>query len=158
LGLVSPADFIPLAEKTGLLGDIGGWVLKSVCVQNKTWQDAGLPPLPVAVNISALQFRQHDLPDIINRILMETCLDPKYLELEISESVVMQNEEKVKDILKKIKGRGLSISLDDFGTGYLSLSYLKRFPFDKIIIDQSFVRDLTSNPHSAAIVIPSCKQ
>jgi len=152
LGLVSPAAFIPLAEETGLIGEIGEWVLRSACSQNRAWQDAGLVPLTVAVNISAHQFRMHDLLDIINRILLETCLDPKYLELEITESVVMQNVEKVMGILNEIKGWGLSLALDDFGTGYSSLSYLKRFPFDKIKIDQSFVRDLTSNPHSAAIV------
>jgi diguanylate cyclase (GGDEF)-like protein/PAS domain S-box-containing protein len=151
LGMVSPCNFIPLAEETGLIDPIGEWVIRTACAQNKAWQDANLPQLPVAVNLSARQFRLTNIAGSISQVLQETGLDPCYLELEITESLVMQNVERVSAILKELKGMGILLSMDDFGTGYSSLSYLKRFPFDKLKIDQSFVRDITSDPDSATI-------
>jgi diguanylate cyclase (GGDEF)-like protein/PAS domain S-box-containing protein len=151
LGLVSPARFIPLAEETGLIVPIGEWVLRTACRQNKSWQDAGLPPLVVAVNLSPRQFRQEDLCGMVDRVLRETGLAPWHLEIEIVESLVMHDMERVTAILKELKVLGVQLTMDDFGTGYSSLSYLGRFPFDKLKIDQSFVRDLTTDPHSAAI-------
>jgi EAL domain-containing protein (putative c-di-GMP-specific phosphodiesterase class I)/ActR/RegA family two-component response regulator len=151
LGMVSPAGFITLAEETGLIEQIGEWVLRTACAQNKAWQDAGLPAMTVAVNLSVRQFRQTNIAGIIGQALWETGLDPQFLELEITESLILQNSDSVITILNELKGMGISLTMDDFGTGYSSLSYLKRFPFDKIKIDQSFVRDITSNPNSAAI-------
>jgi len=151
LGLVSPAGFIPLAEETGLIEPIGEWVLETACRQNRAWQAAGLTPIPVAVNLSACQFRQKHLVRIVERILRESHLAPHFLELEITESLVMQNLDRVTTMLNELKGLGASLSMDDFGTGYSSLSYLKRFPFNTLKIDQSFVRDITSEPDSAAI-------
>ena len=152
LGLVSPITFIPLAEETGLIESIGEWVLETSCKQNREWQDAGLPAIPVAVNLSAYQFRQKNLARVVERILLESGLEPRYLELEITESLVMQNLDRVTNILNELKTLGTALSMDDFGTGYSSLSYLKRFPFNKLKIDQMFVRDITSEPDSAAIV------
>ena len=152
LGLISPSSFIPLAEETGLIESIGEWVLETACRQNREWQDAGLPAIPVAVNLSAYQFRQKNLVRVVERILRESGLEPRYLELEITESLVMQNLDRVTAILNELKELGTSLSMDDFGTGYSSLSYLKRFPFNKLKIDQSFVRDITSEPESATIV------
>lgn len=151
MGMVSPVNFIPLAEETGLIEPIGEWVLRTACAQNKAWQDAGLAPLTVAVNLSARQFRQQNIAGLVGRLLLETGLAPRYLELEITESMVMQDVERVAAILKELKGMGTSLAMDDFGTGYSSLGYLKRFPFDKLKIDQSFVRDITSDPDNAAI-------
>jgi len=151
LGMVSPASFIPLAEETGLIEQIGEWVLRTACAQNKDWQDTGLTAMTVAVNLSVRQFRQTNIADVISQILRDTGLDPRFLELEITESLILQNSDSVITILNEIKEMGISLTMDDFGTGYSSLSYLKRFPFDKIKIDQAFVRDITSNPNSAAI-------
>jgi diguanylate cyclase (GGDEF)-like protein/PAS domain S-box-containing protein len=151
LGLVSPISFIPLAEETGLIEQIGEWVLTTACRQNREWQDAGLPAIQVAVNLSAYQFRQKQLVKMIERILRESGLAPRYLELEITESLVMQNLDRVTAILNELQELGTSLSMDDFGTGYSSLSYLKRFPFNKLKVDQSFVRDITSEPDSAEI-------
>jgi len=151
LGMVSPANFIPLAEETGLIEPIGEWVLRTACAQNKAWQDAGLPALRVATNLSVRQFRQTDISRVIRRTLEETGLEPGYLELEITESLVMQDSDRVLTILNEVKDMGIHLTMDDFGTGYSSLSYLNRLPFDKLKIDLSFVRDITSNPNSAAI-------
>ena len=151
MGLVLPGSFIPLAEETGLIEPIGEWILRTACAQNKAWHDAGLPAVPVAVNLSARQFRLMNFSNLISRILQETGLDPRFLELEITESVVMQNTNRVTKILNDLKAMGISLTMDDFGTGYSSLSYLKRFPFDKLKIDQSFVVDITTDPESAAI-------
>ena len=151
MGMISPASFIPLAEETGLIVPIGEWVLRTACSQNKAWQDAGLPPLTVAVNLSPRQFRQENLLGIIRQVLLEAGLDPQYLELEITESMVMQEVDRVMTILQALKGMGIYLAMDDFGTGFSSLSYLKRFPFDKLKVDQSFVREITSDPDSAAI-------
>jgi diguanylate cyclase (GGDEF)-like protein/PAS domain S-box-containing protein len=151
LGMVSPASFIPLAEETGLIEQIGEWVLRTACAQNKAWQNAGLTAMTVAINLSVRQFRQTNIASVIGQILRDTGLDPRFLELEITESLILQNSDSVITILNELKGMGISLTMDDFGTGYSSLSYLKRFPFDKIKIDQAFVRDITSNPNSAAI-------
>jgi len=151
LGFIPPGSFIHLAEETGLIVAIGEWVLQTACAQNKAWQDAGLAPLIMAVNLSPRQFRQEGLAELVARILEETGLEPRYLEIEIIESLVMHDVEGATVILKKLKELGVQLTMDDFGTGYSSLSYLKRFPFDKVKIDQSFVRDITSDPDSAAI-------
>ncbi len=152
LGLVPPEKFIPLAEETGLIVPIGEWVLKTACTQNKFWQDTlGLPSLSVAVNLSARQFQQPNLVNIVMQILSETKLAPQSLELEITESIAMQNVEFTKKILSELYALGVSISIDDFGTGYCSLSYLKNFPIHGLKIDRSFVRDLSDNNHDAAI-------
>ncbi|OGU13283.1 MAG: hypothetical protein A2076_13080 [Geobacteraceae bacterium GWC2_53_11] len=150
-GLVSPVDFIPLAEETGLIEQIGEWVLTTACRQNREWQDAGLPAISVAVNRSAYQFRQKHLVRTVERVLRESGLEPRYLELEITESLLMQNPDQVTTVLNELQALGTTLSMDDFGTGYSSLSYLKRFPFNKLKVDQSFVRDITSEPDSAAI-------
>jgi EAL domain-containing protein (putative c-di-GMP-specific phosphodiesterase class I)/ActR/RegA family two-component response regulator len=152
LGMISPGDFIPLAEESGLIVSIGEWVLRTACAQNKAWQVAGLPPLCVAVNLSARQFRQ-DLPSMVARVLQETGLEACYLELEITESIIMQNPDEAAATLHKLKEMGISLAIDDFGTGYSSLSYLKRFPIDRLKIDQSFVRDITTDPDDAAIAM-----
>ena len=150
-GLVSPAVFIPVAEASGLIVSLGEWVLRTACAQNKAWQLAGLPPISVAVNLSARQFRQPDLVERVTEILRETELDSTYLELELTESLVMQDVEKTIGTLGRLKAMGIKLSIDDFGTGYSSLSYLKRFPIDTLKIDQSFVRDITTDPDDAAI-------
>jgi len=152
LGLISPADFIPLAEETGLIVSIGAWVLHAACAQNRAWQDAGLPPVRVAVNLSARQFQQRDVVKMVAEALAATNLDGRYLDLELTESMLMHDPEKVIETLRQLKALGIHIALDDFGTGYSSLAYLKRFPIDEIKIDQSFVRDVVEDPEDAAIV------
>jgi len=152
MGLVSPAKFIPLAEQTGLIVAIGEWAMRTACAQNKAWQDAGLPPITVAVNISARQFREKKLADSVAEILAKTGLDPRYLEMEVTESVIMHDAEEVITLLQRLKSMGVTLSVDDFGTGYSSLSYLKRFPIDRLKIDQSFVHDIASDSDGAAIV------
>lgn len=152
LGLISPGKFIPLAEETGLIVPIGEWVLKTACQHNKAWQKAGIPPLQIAVNLSARQFQQRNLVDLISGVLAQTQLDPQWLELEVTESILMQDVNFARQALQKLKEMGVHISLDDFGTGYSSLSYLKKFPFHTIKIDRSFVRDLQDNPEDTAII------
>ncbi|MEO8627968.1 MAG: EAL domain-containing protein, partial [Betaproteobacteria bacterium] len=149
--LVSPGLFIPLAEESGLIYPISQWVLETACAQNKAWQDEGLAPVRVAVNLSAHQFRQGDLARQIETVLTGTGLQAKYLEVELTESILMENIDAAIGIMTQLRERGVCISLDDFGTGYSSLSYLRRFPIDTLKIDQSFVRELTSDPGSAAI-------
>jgi len=152
-GLVSPMDFIPLAEETGLIIPIGEWVLRQACHQCKAWQhERGVGNFSVAVNLSAVQFRQENLVEMICRVLKETDLDPGSLRLEITESVAMQDVEFTIDVLKKLKDEGIAFSIDDFGTGYSSLGYLKRLPIDELKIDRSFVRDVTEDPDDAVIV------
>ncbi|GEM_PF-122284 len=151
LGLVSPSRFIPVTEESGLIVQLGEWVLRTACAQNKAWQRAGLKSISVAVNLSARQFRQPNLVEVVAGILRETGLDPAYLELEVTESLVMQNVEVTIATLGSLKAMGIKLSIDDFGTGYSSLSYLKRFPIDTLKIDQSFVRDITTDPDDAAI-------
>lgn len=152
LGMVSPVRFIPLAEESRLILPIGAWVLEEACRQNKAWQDAGMAPLVVAVNLSAVQFHGADVVAAVAQALQDTGLEARYLELEITESVIVEDPERVVRIMEELKALGVSLSIDDFGTGYSSLSYLKRFPIDKIKIDRSFVRDLERNCNDAAIV------
>jgi len=151
-GLISPLDFIPLAEETGLILPIGEWVLRTACLQNKAWQEAGYPPFRIAVNLSAKQFRQPELAERVAEILSECGMEGKWLELEITESVVMQDVHHTLQILEELHSMGIGLSLDDFGTGYSSLSYLKRFPIQTMKIDQSFVREIPENPEDVAIV------
>jgi diguanylate cyclase (GGDEF)-like protein len=161
LGRVSPADFIPLAEETGLIVPIGEWILRATCEQCKDWERAGLAPFPVSVNIAAPQFRRSNLSQLVRAVLTEYRLDPRWLALEITESSIMRHAEQTIQTLGELREIGVSISIDDFGTGYSSLSYLKRFPVDKIKIDQSFVRDISSDPNDAAIIsaiIALCQQ
>ncbi|WP_198299750.1 putative bifunctional diguanylate cyclase/phosphodiesterase [Tumebacillus avium] len=150
-GLVSPAEFIPLAEETKLIIPIGEWVLRTACRQNKAWQDAGFPPVCVSVNLSACQFGQPNLVAMIKKILQETGLAPQYLNLEITESITMNNVERAIATMHEINDYGIGISIDDFGTGYSSLNYLKKFPIQTLKIDQSFVRDMTEEHHDVAI-------
>jgi diguanylate cyclase (GGDEF)-like protein/PAS domain S-box-containing protein len=151
LGLVSPADFIPVAEETGLILSIGEWVLRTACAQNKAWQDAGLPPIRVAVNVSVLQVLTGTLPAMVAETLRDTGLEPRYLELGLTESVMIRAVDATLKQVVELKRLGVAISLDDFGTGYSSLAYLSRFPLDRLKIDQAFVRDITSEPRIAAI-------
>ncbi|WP_293777428.1 bifunctional diguanylate cyclase/phosphodiesterase [uncultured Oxalicibacterium sp.] len=151
-GMVSPASFIPLAEETGLIIPIGEWVLRTACRQNREWQKAGYPPIPISVNLSPRQLARGDIVDLVGRVLQETALDARYLELEITESVMATDVDKSLAMLSELRSLGVKISLDDFGTGYSSLSYLKRFPVDTLKIDQSFVRDIATSQDSAAIV------
>ncbi|MGE4578322.1 MAG: EAL domain-containing protein [Desulfuromonadales bacterium] len=150
-GLVSPGEFIPLAEETGIILPIGEWVLKTACLQNRAWQEQGFPPVRMSVNISARQFRQADLVDMIDRVLEETGLDPQWLELEITESIIMEDFGEVIMTLTDLKVRGVHLAIDDFGTGYSSLAYLKLFPISKLKIDQGFVRDITNDANDASI-------
>ncbi|WP_339376312.1 sensor domain-containing phosphodiesterase [Calothrix sp. NIES-2098] len=152
LGLIPPEKFIPLAEETGLILSIGEWVLQTACTQNKFWQDTlGLPRLSVAVNLSARQFQQPNLVNIVKQVLSTTQLNPQCLELEITESIAMKNVEFTQKVLSELYELGVSISIDDFGTGYCSLSYLKNFPIHCLKIDRSFVRDLSEDRYDAAI-------
>ena len=151
-GMVSPASFIPLAEETGLIIPLGIWVLRTACRQNRAWQDAGYPPIPISVNLSPRQLARGDIVEVVKRILDETGLQAQYLELEITESVMTTDVEKSFALLTQLRALGVKISLDDFGTGYSSLSYLKRFPVDTLKIDQSFVRDIATDQDSGAIV------
>lgn len=148
--MIPPAQFISIAEETGLIIPIGEWILETVCAKNKQWQEAGLPIIKLAVNISAKQFRQ-SLPHRVAQILESHQLDPSYLELEITESVIMQNAEGVISMMAEFQRLGITLSLDDFGTGYSSLSYLKRFPIDTLKIDQSFIRGLPNDTDDTAI-------
>ncbi len=153
LGTVSPAEFIPVAEENGLILPIGEWVLRTAVQQMQTWLLAGLPLQQVAVNLSAVQFRHQNLPELVTQVLTEVGLAPHYLELELTEGVAMENPLVAMEVMKNLHQRGVRLSIDDFGTGYSSLSYLKRFPVYKLKIDQSFVRDLTDDPEDRAIVV-----
>ena len=150
-GMIQPGDFIPQAEESGLILPLGEWVITEVCRQIRCWTDAGLPVLPVAVNVSARQFRQKNLSAILQRALQSNQVDPKLIELEITESALMENLDTGAAVLRELKETGVKLTLDDFGTGYSSLSYLQRFPIDRVKIDQSFVREITVNPGDAAI-------
>ncbi len=143
MGAISPVEFIPIAEETGSMVAIGEWVLRTACSQNKAWQEAGLARLPVAVNVSALQFIQQDLAETVERALHDTGLEPEFLELEVTESVIMQDVTGSSRILRELREKGVHVALDDFGTGYSSLSYVRSFPLDSLKIDASFIGDLT---------------
>lgn len=151
-GMISPAEFIPILEETGLIVPVGEWVLRTACAQNRQWQEAGLPPIVIAVNMSVIQFRQPGLPQTVRNILLQTGLPAQYLELEITENIAMHAEEGVIAILDELREIGIQIAIDDFGTGYSSLSYLKRFPIDRLKIDQSFVRDLKEGVNDDGII------
>jgi len=153
LGMVSPAEFIPIAEESGLILPIGDWVLRSACLQAKSWLDAGLQPMCVAVNISVRQFLHQDVSQWVMEILTETGLDPNLLELELTESLIAQDTDKVIETFSQLTAIGVKLSIDDFGTGYSSLSYLKRFRVDTLKIDQAFVRDMLTDPDDATIVL-----
>jgi EAL domain-containing protein (putative c-di-GMP-specific phosphodiesterase class I) len=150
LGLVPPDKFIRITENSGLIMPIGEWVLRTACSQARKWQDEGLTAVSVAVNVSAVQFRQ-DFPETVRRVLHETGLAPQYLELELTESLLLSNADVVFSVLHQLTAMGLRLAIDDFGTGYSSLSYLKQFPVSKLKIDRSFIRDLAVNPDEAAI-------
>ncbi len=150
-GLVYPSTFIPTAEETGLIVPLGEWILRAACLQARAWQASNLIPLRVSVNLSARQFKQHNLCAVVDQVLQETGLDPKLLVLELTETSVMEDVEATIKTLHELKDRGIEISIDDFGTGYSSLNYLKRFPIDTLKIDQSFVSQVTEDPHDAAI-------
>jgi len=151
LGLVPPADFIPLAEVTGLVIAFSPWVLRTACTQARAWQDAGYRDLAVAVNLSARQFQHPDLVAQVKRALDESGLEARFLELEITESSAMHGAETSVHIMRELKALGVRIAIDDFGTGYSSLSYLKRFPIDTLKIDRSFIAEITRDPEDAAI-------
>src|SRR5829696_8558363 len=153
LGLISPSEFIPLAEDTGLIVPIGEWVLRTACLQGRRWREQGFAPIQIGVNISARQFHDQDLTQTVIRILEETGWSPKYLELELTESSIMQNAEFAAGMLTRLKNMGINISIDDFGTGFSSLGSLKRLPIDALKIDQSFVREATTDPDDAALVM-----
>jgi EAL domain-containing protein (putative c-di-GMP-specific phosphodiesterase class I) len=150
-GMVSPAEFIPLAEETGLINPVGEWVLRTACAQMQKWAEAGMP-MRIAVNLSVKQLLQKNFADTVEAALKDTGLAPSLLELEITESTLMENAQDTLEALHRLRGLGVRLAIDDFGTGYSSLSYLKRFPVDIIKIDRSFVRDVPHDADDAAIV------
>jgi diguanylate cyclase (GGDEF)-like protein len=151
-GMISPAEFIPIAESSGQILLIGEWVLRTAVQQMKTWLDSGITPMVLAVNLSAVQFRHPNLPELVTQILDSVRLPPQHLELELTEGVAMDDPLAAIAVMDSLHGRGIRMSIDDFGTGYSSLSYLKRFKVYKLKIDQSFVRDITDDPEDKAIV------
>ena len=152
IGLISPSRFIPLAEETGLIMPIGEWVLRTACVQAKLWHAAGYHDLSVAVNVSARQFRQQNVPELVRSALADSELEAKYLELELTESLLVQDPKMIGLALHQLKTIGVKLALDDFGTGYSSLSYLNQFPIDVVKIDQSFIRNVTDSANGASLV------
>jgi len=150
-GLMLPDQFIPLAEETGLIVGIGYWVVQRACQDAKAWSDAGYPPISVAVNLSARQFRQEDLAERVGSIVRASGLPPQRLELEITESMVMRDPDAAADAMKRLRAMGIRLAMDDFGTGYSSLGVLKRFPIQSLKVDRSFVRDLPHNGDDVAI-------
>ena len=150
-GNISPVEFIPIAETSGLIVPIGDWVLRKACEQMLDWRADGLPPIPIAVNLSAEQFKRTDLVDAVGCLVSDFGIDPGWLELEITESMIMENVDSTVDALHGLHDIGVSLAIDDFGTGHSSLAYLKRFPMDKLKIDRSFVRDVVDDPDDAAI-------
>ena len=151
-GPVSPAEFIPVAEDSGLILPIGNWVLREACQQARAWTDAGLPATTIAVNVSGIEFRSETFLQGVFAILSETSLDPRCLELELTESVLMTRPESTASILNALREKGVTVALDDFGTGYSSLSYLTKFPVDALKIDQPFVRQISKSSDDATIV------
>lgn len=151
-GLVAPGDFLPFAEEHGFIVPIGEWVLREACREATSWTRAGLPPLRVAVNLSPLQFSRQDVRQLVTDVLAETGLEPARLELELTETMGLQNAQAAAGDLRQLQELGVSIAIDDFGTGYSSLSYLKTFPIDRLKIDRSFVRNLNAASDDAAIV------
>jgi len=151
LGLVSPSNFIALLEETGLIEDVGKWVLETACRQSKNWHDAGFDDLQMSVNISSRQFNNTEFIDVLHDTLDRTGVNPECLELELTESMLMRQASSVVTALKSLNELGVRFAIDDFGTGYSSLSYLRRFPIETIKIDRSFIRDITDDPDDAAI-------
>ena len=151
LGLVPPDKFIRIAENSGLIVPIGEWVLRTACRQARKWQDERLPPVSVSVNVSAVQFRQPGFCDLIRRVLRETGLAPQFLELELTESLLLANAEVTLSVVEELKSIGITLAIDDFGTGYSSFSYLKQFRVNKLKIDRSFIKDIATNPDDSAI-------
>jgi diguanylate cyclase (GGDEF)-like protein/PAS domain S-box-containing protein len=151
-GVISPVEFIPLLEEMGLIVGVGKWVLRMACLQNAAWQKAGLPPVRMAVNVSAHQFYRGDLVKVVEDALRESEMDPKWLELELTETLTLDGSETTIKIMRNLKSLGVGLSLDDFGTGWSSLSCLRRFPLDRIKIDRSFMRDIISEPAAKAVV------
>ena len=151
-GLVSPAEFVPIAEDSGLIVPIGRWVLREACRQSRAWQDAGLPPIPTAVNVSSVEFRKTDFVESVQTILRETGLEARYLELELTEGVLMDDAKFTASVLQELKGMGIRLAADDFGTGYSSLSYLREFPIDILKIDRSFINQITADCDGSTIV------
>ena len=152
-GLLYPNDFIPIAEETGLIGSIGNWVLRTACQQAKSWQEQRFRPIRVSVNLSGRQFREDTLVESITTILHETEMDPDMLELEITESVLMDNAETTVARLRELRAMGMHLAIDDFGTGYSSMAYLKRFPVERLKIDRSFIRDIPQDSDDVAITV-----
>jgi len=151
-GLIDPSQFIPVAEECGLIVPIGRWVLREACSQGRAWQVAGAPPIRIAVNVSAVELRANDFVAGVRMILEQTGLEPRHLELELTETCLLQDSSATISVLQALKHLGVGLALDDFGTGYSSLSFLKRFPIDTVKIDQSFVRDLATDANDAGIV------
>lgn len=151
-GMVSPAAFIPIAEESGFIIDIGRWVLWEACRQQQEWLRSGMPPLRMAINISAVQFRRSNFVDIVRDVLQETGIDPALIELELTESIAMHRASEVLNTLRELKALGVKLAIDDFGTGFSSLSYLQRFPIDRLKIDQSFIRGIENMPANRSIV------
>jgi len=151
-GLVPPSQFVPIAEDCGLILQIGRWVLREACRQGRAWQNAGLPQLPIAVNVSAVEFRDKGFTERVRSVLSETDLEARYLELELTEGVLMEDAESMVSVLQELKMMGIQLAVDDFGTGYSSLSYLRQFPIDVLKIDQSFVHQITADPDDSTIV------
>jgi diguanylate cyclase len=151
-GLVPPGQFVPIAEECGVITAIGRWVLREACRQTRAWQDAGLPSTCVAINVSAVELRDKDFAATVRSVLTQTRLESRYLELELTETSLMQDSQATATVLETLKDIGVRIALDDFGTGYSSLSYLKRFPIDTLKIDRSFVCNITTDPDDACIV------
>jgi diguanylate cyclase len=151
-GLLLPGQFLTIAEDTGMIVAIGNWVLREACRQTREWLDAGLRAVPVAVNISSLEFRSDHFPEGVRKALKDTCLDPIYLELELTETVLMRHAESTAYALNQLKAIGVRLAVDDFGTGYSSLSYLTRFPIDALKLDQSFVREIMASSDDAIVV------
>jgi predicted signal transduction protein with EAL and GGDEF domain len=151
-GLLHPSHFMSVAEESGLIVTIGRWVLREGCRQAKAWQKSGLPPLQIAINISAVELRSKEFVQGVRTTLKETGLNPRYLELELTETFLMQDSKSTATVLEALKSMGVQLALDDFGTGYSSLSYMRRFPIDTLKIDQSFVRNLATDADDASIV------
>ncbi|MDP9011383.1 MAG: EAL domain-containing protein [Pseudomonadota bacterium] len=151
-GAIPPSEFIPIAEESGLIGSIGSWVVREACRQARAWQVAGLPPLRVAVNLSPSQFRQGDIVAMIRDALDQAGLEPRFLEVELTETTVMSDPEESIAVLEQLSAMGVLVSIDDFGTGYSSMSYLRRFPIDKLKIDRGFISEVLSSPDDASIV------
>jgi EAL domain-containing protein (putative c-di-GMP-specific phosphodiesterase class I) len=151
LGLVPPDRFIPIAENSGLIVPLGEWVLRTACRQAREWQSAGLPSVSVAVNVSAVQFRQENFCDLVKHALSDSGLNPQCLELELTESLLLANAEAMVSVVSELRALGITVAIDDFGTGYSSFSYLRQLHLNKLKIDRSFIRDVAVNPEDATI-------